>query len=72
MAQRAKGWRHRFAANPRWVTAFDDFPLDSVSQKAELFRQAAEEGWYVVLSHESKRPIGRVERDRDRFRYVPV
>ena len=61
-----------WAANPRWVTAFDDFPLDSVSQKAELFRQAAEEGWYVVLSHESKGPIGRVERDRDRFRYVPV
>ena len=61
-----------WAANPRWVTAFDDFPLDSVSKKAELFAQAADEGWYVVLSHESKHPIGRVERDRDRFRYVPV
>jgi hypothetical protein len=26
----------------------------------------------VVLSHERKHPIGRVERDRDRFRYVPI
>ena len=41
-----------WAANPRWVTAFDDFPLDSVLRKVELFAQAADEGWIVVLSHE--------------------
>jgi glyoxylase-like metal-dependent hydrolase (beta-lactamase superfamily II) len=61
-----------WAANPRWVTAFDDFPLDSVSKKAELFAQAVDEDWVIVLSHESKHPIGQVERDRDRFRYVPL
>ena len=60
-----------WAANPRWVTAFDDFPLDSVVQKAELFGQAADEDWIVVLSHESRHPIGRLVRDRDRFRYEP-
>jgi len=60
-----------WAANPRWVTAFDDFPLDSVVRKAELFGQAADEDWIVVLSHESRQPIGRLERDRDRFRFVP-
>ena len=58
-----------WAANPRWVTAFDDFPLDSVARKAELFAQATDEGWIVVLSHERDRPIGRLVRDRDRFRY---
>ncbi len=58
-----------WAANPRWVTAFDDFPLDSVARKAELFAQAADEGWTVVLSHEREHPIGRLVRDRDRFRY---
>jgi glyoxylase-like metal-dependent hydrolase (beta-lactamase superfamily II) len=58
-----------WAANPRWVTSFDDFPLDSVTRKAELFAQAADEGWIVVLSHEREHPIGRLERDRDRFRY---
>ncbi len=58
-----------WAANPRWVTSFDDFPLDSVARKAELFAQAADEGWTVVLSHEREHPIGRLVRDRDRFRY---
>ena len=59
-----------WAANPRWVTAFDDFPLDSVTVKASLFARAADEGWVVVLSHEPVTPIGRLVRDRDRFRYV--
>lgn len=58
-----------WAANPRWVTAFDDFPLDSVVQKADLFAQAADEGWIVALSHERDHPIGRLVRDRDRFTY---
>jgi glyoxylase-like metal-dependent hydrolase (beta-lactamase superfamily II) len=58
-----------WSANPRWVTAFDDFPLDSVARKAELFAEAADEGWTVVLSHERERPVGRLVRDRDRFRY---
>jgi glyoxylase-like metal-dependent hydrolase (beta-lactamase superfamily II) len=58
-------------ANPRWVTAYDDFPLDSVGRKAELFAQAADEDWIVVLSHEPERPVGRIVRDRDRFRYEP-
>jgi glyoxylase-like metal-dependent hydrolase (beta-lactamase superfamily II) len=58
-----------WAANPRWVTSFDDFPLDSVVRKAELFGQAADEGWLVALSHEAGRPIGRLVRDRDRFRF---
>jgi glyoxylase-like metal-dependent hydrolase (beta-lactamase superfamily II) len=61
-----------WAANPRWVTSFDDFPLDSVAVKASLFAQAADEDWIVVLSHERDRPIGRLVRDRDRFRYEPA
>ena len=43
---------------PRWVTSFDDFPLTSVEVKATLFAQAADEGWTVVLSHESRQPVG--------------
>ena len=61
-----------WAANPRWVTAFDDFPLDSVSQKAELFGQAADEDWLIVLSHERDHPIGKLQRDRDRFAFEPI
>src|SRR4051794_8330610 len=61
-----------WAANPRWVTAFDDFPLDSVLRKKDLFAQAADEDWIVVLSHEREHPVGRLVRDRDRFRYEPA
>jgi glyoxylase-like metal-dependent hydrolase (beta-lactamase superfamily II) len=60
-----------WSSNPRWVTAFDDFPLDSVTMKASLFGRAADEGWIVVLSHEPRRPIGRLVRDRDRFLWDP-
>jgi glyoxylase-like metal-dependent hydrolase (beta-lactamase superfamily II) len=60
-----------WGANPRWVTSFDDFPLDSVAQKVELFTQAAKEDWIVVLSHEPKDPIGRLVLDGDRFRFEP-
>jgi glyoxylase-like metal-dependent hydrolase (beta-lactamase superfamily II) len=58
-----------WAANPRWVTSFDDFPLDSVVRKAKLFAQAVDEDWIVVLSHEALHPIGHLVRDRDRFRF---
>ncbi|MDA8202430.1 MAG: MBL fold metallo-hydrolase [Chloroflexi bacterium] len=61
-----------WSANPRWVTAFDDFPLTSVEVKATLFRRAVEEGWLVVLSHESETPVGRMVADRDRYRFEPM
>lgn len=58
-----------WSANPRWVTAFDDFPLDSVLVKASLFARAAAEGWTIVLSHEPLHPVGRLVRDRDRYHF---
>ena len=61
-----------WSANPRWVTSFDDFPLDSVAMKGDLFRQAAEEGWLVALSHEPIAPVGRLVVDRDRYRFEPA
>ncbi len=62
----------RGARTRRWVTAFDDFPLDSVLVKGELFGRASEEDWIVVLSHEPLRPVGRLVRDRDRYRFEPA
>jgi glyoxylase-like metal-dependent hydrolase (beta-lactamase superfamily II) len=61
-----------WGANPRWISAFDDFPLTSVEVKAQLFRRAVEEDWTVVLSHEPRTPIGRLAADRDRFRFDPI
>lgn len=61
-----------WSANPRWVTSFDDFPLDSVEIKGELFERAASEHWLVALSHEPVTPIGRLAPDRDRYRFDPI
>ncbi len=61
-----------WSANPRWVTSFDDFPLDSVEVKGELFARAAADGWIIALSHEPVTPIGRLSPDRDRYRFEPV
>jgi len=61
-----------WSANPRWVTAFDDFPLDSVEVKGELFARAAADGWLIALSHEPVTPIGRLTPDRDRYRFDPI
>ncbi len=61
-----------WAANPRWVTSFDDRPLDSVEGKAGLFARAADEDWFVVPSREASSPIGRLGRDRDRFRFEAI
>ncbi len=58
-----------WSANPRWITAFDDFPLDSVEVKGELFRRAVEADWTVVLSHEARMPVGKLVPDRDRYRF---
>jgi glyoxylase-like metal-dependent hydrolase (beta-lactamase superfamily II) len=61
-----------WSANPRWVTAFDDYPLDSVAAKSVLFERAAAEAWTIVLSHEPISPIGRLVADRDRYRFEPI
>ena len=61
-----------WSANPRWITSFDDFPLESVEVKGELFRRAAKEDWLIALSHEPLTPIGRLTPDRDRYRFDPV
>ena len=56
-----------WSANPRWVTAFDDFPLDSVDVKASLFARAADENWLMVLSHEPLELVGSLRPERDRL-----
>lgn len=60
-----------WSANPKWVTAFDDFPLTSVEVKSALFAEAADERWTIVLSHEPRRPVGRLVRQRSSFRFDP-
>jgi glyoxylase-like metal-dependent hydrolase (beta-lactamase superfamily II) len=61
-----------WSANPRWVTAFDDYPLESVAAKAVMFERAVAEDWTIVLSHEPLTPIGRLVVDRDRYAFQPI
>ena len=61
-----------WSANPKWVTAFDDFPLTSVEVKAALFAEAAEEDWTIVLSHEPRKPVGKLVPDRSKYRFESI
>jgi hypothetical protein len=57
-------------ANPRWVTAFDDAAWVSADAKSAIFAEAAANQWLIVQSHELHTPLGRLEVDRDRFRFI--
>lgn len=37
---------------PAWVSALDDFPLDTIRAKRHWLGQAAEQGWWVTFSHD--------------------
>ncbi|MHC4713602.1 MAG: MBL fold metallo-hydrolase [Planctomycetota bacterium] len=55
--------------SPRWMCAFDLYPVETYDRKVEILTRAAEEGSYVAPGHGGAMPICRVERDeRGRFR----
>jgi glyoxylase-like metal-dependent hydrolase (beta-lactamase superfamily II) len=37
---------------PAWVSALDDFPLDTIRAKREWLSNAAQQGWWVAFSHD--------------------
>jgi glyoxylase-like metal-dependent hydrolase (beta-lactamase superfamily II) len=37
---------------PAWVSALDDFPLDTIRAKRQWLARAAEKGWWVAFSHD--------------------
>ena len=61
-----------WAANPRWVTAFDDFPLDSVVAQGRAVRPGRRRGLDRRALPRARHPVGRLVRDRDRFRYEAI
>jgi glyoxylase-like metal-dependent hydrolase (beta-lactamase superfamily II) len=56
---------------PTFIMAYDHYPLETLAVKQELLPRAAEEGWILVLGHETDAPVGRVEREGRRYRWVP-
>jgi glyoxylase-like metal-dependent hydrolase (beta-lactamase superfamily II) len=43
---------------PAWVSALDDFPLDTIRSKREWLTKAAENGWWVAFSHDVELAAG--------------
>ena len=40
--------------NPLWVLAYDDFPMQSIEQKARWLPRAQAEGWWLSFYHDRK------------------
>jgi glyoxylase-like metal-dependent hydrolase (beta-lactamase superfamily II) len=38
--------------SPAWVSALDDFPLDTIRAKRQWLQRAVSEGWWVAFSHD--------------------
>ena len=43
-----------------WVMAYDVAPLDTIREKEDLLRRAAQEGWTLVFEHDPETATGRV------------
>jgi glyoxylase-like metal-dependent hydrolase (beta-lactamase superfamily II) len=51
---------------PAWVSALDDFPLDTIRVKREWLAKAAEHGWWVTFSHDVELAAGVLDPDGGR------
>lgn len=49
--------------NPLWVMAFDDYPMDSIAQKARWIGEAQEKGWWLSFYHDKFKLAARYDRD---------
>jgi glyoxylase-like metal-dependent hydrolase (beta-lactamase superfamily II) len=38
--------------SPAWISALDDFPLDTIAAKRSWLQRAKTEGWWVAFSHD--------------------
>jgi glyoxylase-like metal-dependent hydrolase (beta-lactamase superfamily II) len=47
---------------PAWVSAHDDFPLDTTRAKREWLTRAAESDWWVALAHDARATAARLDR----------
>lgn len=50
-----------------YVMSYDLFPLGTMAAKQRLFEEVVERGWNVLFYHDTKVPLGRIERKKGRF-----
>jgi glyoxylase-like metal-dependent hydrolase (beta-lactamase superfamily II) len=48
---------------PAWVSALDDFPLDTIRAKREWLGRVAREDWWVTFSHDARHTAARLDGD---------
>lgn len=48
---------------PAWVSALDDFPLDTIAAKRRWLSQAARNSWWVAFSHDVTAVAGLLDED---------
>ena len=48
---------------PQWVSALDDFPLDTIRAKRDWLARAGAEGWWLAFSHDVTYTAGRLAGD---------
>jgi glyoxylase-like metal-dependent hydrolase (beta-lactamase superfamily II) len=46
---------------PGWVSANDDFPLDTIRAKRDWLARAAKEHWWVAFAHDAGYAVGRLD-----------
>lgn len=51
---------------PAWVSALDDFPLETIRAKREWLAEAARGNWWVTFSHDVEVVAGRLDPDGGR------
>ncbi|MCH7996608.1 MAG: MBL fold metallo-hydrolase [Chloroflexi bacterium] len=49
-----------------YIPAFDLFPMDTLEKKRQLLKQAEEEGWLLIFSHDPQKVAGYLERRNGR------
>lgn len=49
--------------NPLWVSAADDYPMESIAAKRQWLGWAAQRGWWVAFSHDFRLLAGRCHTD---------
>lgn len=58
--------------HPDWHNGFEHDPKESARVRIQLLQQMADSGALLVATHLPFPSVGRVARDRDAFRWVPV
>lgn len=57
---------------PSWVMGFDLYPLESIDNKHRVLERAAREHWLMVFTHDPEHAWGYVERQGERYMFVPA